>query len=600
MEDYGMASDFAGKSIGILELLLADAKNPGDSVRIEYEKPMAILLKRKAAYRQLDDPSISFLEEMVNDLQTAMALLEKRKAMLSDAEDLGILLSQNQELVDFLKTIELELHEKSGQDKYLEDLLATHESSVYAKIRAQLNQQRQINFFGVPQEVIEEEARLRNELENILIDGQEMESFIDLTDEWNSFLGILKSDYPNYYLTRYGDIRSQELSLPIDTQVVRYLFVGDELKAIFLKDGQKQLFHLDFNPHLVKKLPDIWYDQKALGKVTHQLYQQIWAPFAHLLDEERIIIIPDGLLFNLSFDMLTDREIGSYKEFLEYSLLARHDISYRFSLWQLLEQSKRTTSGNYVAYAPGFLDEMKESYLGKLKDSLNLDQAYLSLLPQPFTVNLAQKAAGIFGGKSFTYEESTPEAFYNHSGKNKIIHIATHAESNNLSPAFSRLIFAKSDNAEEDNSVYAYQIYGTNLQANLTVLTACETGRPIHQPGEGMISLAHAFQYAGSESLLTSLWKLDEKASMEITEYFLELIAKGEAKDRALRMAKLTYLSGAKGRTLSPEYWAGIVLIGDPESINDLKKTSPFWYWTIAVAFLFALIFYFLKRRSGF
>lgn len=250
-------------------------------------------------------------------------------------------------------------------------------------------------------------------------------------------------------------------------------------------------------------------------------------------------------------------------------------------------------------FVPGFTDSMKDSYLNSVKDSLSLDKAYLSLLPQPFTIQLANKATALFGGKSYMYEQSTPEVFRDYAGNNKIIHIATHAESNNLSPAFSRVIFAKSDKAGEDNSVYAFEIYDTEMKAHLTVLTACETGKPIYKPGEGMISLAHAFQYSGSESLLTSLWRIDEKSSMEITEYFLSFLAEGMAKDKALKQAKLKYLPTAKGRTLSPQYWAGLVLIGDPEPIEGLESTG---FWIVWIFTLFALsifVAYLLRRKRG-
>lgn len=117
----------------------------------------------------------------------------------------------------------------------------------------------------------------------------------------------------------------------------------------------------------------------------------------------------------------------------------------------------------------------------------------------------------------------------------------------------------------------------------------CETGRSTHKPGEGMISLAHAFRYAGSENLLISLWKVDEKSSMQITNYFLEGLAAGETKDRALKLAKLRYLSESSGRTLSPQYWAGMVLLGDPSPI-PLPKTNV-GYWWLGLLIVFALIY---------
>ncbi|UJP65910.1 CHAT domain-containing protein [Mongoliitalea daihaiensis] len=596
---FATAKTEAEEGMGILTHLLESVTNLTDSVRIEYEKPMAYLLKWKSDYRITQERSVSYLESMLKELRHGIKLLEKRKAMLSDSQDLGVLLSQNQELISFVKQIELELYEKTGQEKYLNQLIATHESSVYAKIRAQLNQQRQVRFSGVPESIIEEGSLIRDELGYILAEEGNIEEFMAVSSKWENHLKMLKSDYPAYYQSRYGDIYEGDLVFPKEKQIVRYLFVEENLKAIVINNGKKQLYSLNFNPELIKKLPFLWHDQKALGAVTYQLYQQLWQPFGSNLNDSNVVIIPDGMLFNLSFDLLTDKEIKTYEEFLLHSLLVKHDISYQYSMWFGFTKSSKNMRSNYVAFTPGFLDRMKENYLKSVRDSLSLDNAYLSLLPQPFTINLANKAAQTLGGNIFAFEESTAKAFREKAGKNKIIHIGTHAESNNISPVFSKLIFAKNgDPLEEDNALYAYQIYNTDMQSNLTLLTACETGKPVFQPGEGMVSLSHAFQFAGSESLLTSLWKVDEKSSMEITDYFLEFLSEGMAKDRALKEAKLKYLSTAKGRTLSPQYWAGMVLIGDVTPISDLRKGHNRIYLILGFTLFFALLFLFFKYRS--
>ncbi|WP_373520817.1 CHAT domain-containing protein [Aquiflexum sp.] len=597
--NYASAKSTAEESMAILENLLGSVTNLTDSVRIEYEKPMAFLLKWKSDYKTTTDPSVKYLESMLAELKQALQLLEKRKAMLSDSEDLSVLLSQNQEIIDFVKQIELKLYEKTGEEKYLSQLIATHESSVYSKIRAQLNQQRQVRFSGVPESIIEEGSMIRDELGYIFSEGGDMEEFMEISSKWEEHLKMLKSDYPAYYQARYGDIHEGELDFPKERQIVRYLFVGENLKVIVINKGKKKLYSLNFNPELVKKLPSIWHDQAALGAVTYQLYQQLWQPFGGNLNESSVLIIPDGMLFNLSFDLLTEKEIKTYGEFLLHSLLVKHDISYQYSMGLGFSKSTKDIKANYVAFTPGFLDKMKETYLKSVADTLSLDKGYLSLLPQPFTINVANKAAKTFDGNIFAYEESTAQAFREKAAKNKIIHIGTHAESNNLSPVFSKLIFAKNDDLlEEDNALYAYQIYNTDIQSNLTMLTACETGKPVYQPGEGMVSLSHAFQYAGSESLLTSLWKVDEKSSMEITDYFLEFLSEGMAKDKALKEAKLKYLSTAKGRTLSPQYWAGLILLGDVEPIPDLDKNNSWIYWTFAILLFLTFLFLIGKYRS--
>src|SRR5690606_17190535 len=154
-------------------------------------------------------------------------------------------------------------------------------------------------------------------------------------------------------------------------------------------------------------------------------------------------------------------------------------------------------------------------------DTLSIDKSYLKMLPLPFSLRLANKLENKFGGHVFIGNASTVSNFKENAGNHSIIYIGTHAESNNQYPEYSRLFFAKDmATPTADNSLYLYDIYNQNLNADLAVLTACETGQSNFFPGEGMISMAHAFNYAGSESVLTGLWKIDERASIVIVEAF--------------------------------------------------------------------------------
>ena len=202
-------------------------------------------------------------------------------------------------------------------------------------------------------------------------------------------------------------------------------------------------------------------------------------------------------------------------------------------------------------------------------------------MSQPFTLRLIKELGENFKIDKYVTSRSTLTNFKKHANNHGVIHLATHAETNNLNPELSKVVFTKLYNTE-NNDLYAYEIYNTDLTSNLTILTACETGKPSYQPGEGMISLAHAFNYAGSESMLTALWKVDEKASAQIIKSFYDHLAQGESKAVALQQAKLDYLKMADARTANPQYWAGLVLLGNDGTI-DLKITTPLWQYVIII-----------------
>jgi CHAT domain-containing protein len=599
--DFKESLRYAHESDQIFRVMLENAAGNMDSIRIEFERPQAILLQVKASYKLEPEKSMSYLKSNIHQLEQALSIMEKRKATLMEADDLAVWVQQGAAINDFLTKLQIELFNKTRDERIIPEILAIQESRVYSRIRSSLQQTRAKEFTGIPLDILEKETHLRSKFVEIFDEEEAVSAYLDLSEEWESLIHEIRANYPLYYQTKFSRISPKDLSLPNDIQGVRYFFVGEELKAVVIANGNWHLFQLAYQKGLIDQLSDHWNSPESLGKICYKLYKDIWQPFEHLIPGERVLIIPDGELFNLSFEMLTISPICSFKDFADRSLLTRYDIHYNISLWLSNIREKKKIHSNYVAFTPGFVDSMKENYLKYVQDSLYLDRAYLSLLPQPFTLNLAENAARFLGGRNYAYEKSTSDVFRSRAGQNKIIHIGTHAESNNLSPAYSRLIFAKPskpDPSIEENSIFAYEIYNTDMNAHLTVLTACETGKPVYQPGEGMVSLSHAFQYAGSESLLTGLWKIDEKASMEITENFLKNIKSGLAKDKALKQAKLEYLSKAKGRTLSPQYWAGLVLIGDPEPIPGLGNNRTLYHLVIGLILLSVLVMVYSRRKT--
>ena len=225
---------------------------------------------------------------------------------------------------------------------------------------------------------------------------------------------------------------------------------------------------------------------------------------------------------------------------------------------------------------------------------MDANQQYLSLLPQPFTTKLAAKIHSLLGGNLYAYSQSTKANFTTFAGNHKVIHIGTHAESNNEHPELSKLIFAKRNSLTDDNELFVNEIYNCDLNAQLAVLTGCETGKPGYQDGEGMISFAHAFNYAGSQSILTGLWKIDEKASAILAEAFYNNLLAGMPKDEALQKAKLNYLATENGRMLEPQYWAGLIIMGDTSALTVKPKGSSGWWLLLpAILLLMAGILFF-------
>ncbi|MFC0606060.1 CHAT domain-containing protein [Winogradskyella pulchriflava] len=608
-KNYDDAHSKINEALELLNTSYSQEANQRNDLSVDIKKPMALLLKSKVEMQLKNNKDIEFLKSQFSTLKEAISILEQQKTIVSEDQNVSIILDDNNEVFEFAKAIAIVLYKQTKDEQYLNEILSLHESKLYNKIRQQLNIQSDFSLEDIPQDILDKEKQLKEVLNSTLNNENEFDEFIKANYNWNDFLETLKQDYPKYYGLRYASISKSlnlnDLNISGNMSIVRYVYIQEDLYAFIIQKNKIGAYQLDNS-----KLNDILEAKENENKLQEEnlsannnLYNILWQPFETAITTKSVIIIPDANLFNLSFEVLTTSYVNSFKELAEKSLLKKYSISYNYSL--LLINKNKTPKffkNNFVAFTPEFNNQMKSKYKIAIKDSVLLDKTYLTLLPQPFTVDLAKEYSELFGGNSFINEKASKQIFTQQAKEHKIIHIGTHAESNNVSPEFSRLIFAKNlddSNNTDNNSLYTYEIYNQNLSSNLAILTACETGKPTFQPGEGMISLAHAFNYAGSESILTSLWKIDEQSSAKIIENFYNHLKNGLPKDEALQKAKLDYLSTAEGRTMSPQYWAGLVLIGDASPI-DLSPSNLWWIWVLLILILIIGILFFAKNRIVF
>lgn len=580
-----------------------------DSILSQYRKPQALLINAESKYYSAKNRNPFLLKELLQQAEQGIEILNQRKKVVTNHEDVTLLIAENEELLNFAEKIRLELYQMTKDEIYLDDLVALHESSIYNRIRSRLNLRDNVAFKHIPKEVISRENLLKAKMVSSLNDSENgsISPFFDASKNWDVFLDSLKQNFPKYYKMRYATLEESlndlQQKIPENTTVVRYIFIENELYVFVVSPSIKKMIKLNYSSvkNHIPKLKNDEFSVEKMRPLLYELYRALWFPLEKYVHTKKVVIIPDRELFNLSFETLTPKPMRSFKDLVTNSLLSKYDISYNFSL--LLYKDKRKVmdySSEFIAFAPGFNTEMKEEYKLGIKDSVKLDKTYLTLLPQPFSEDLVKQYAHIFNGDYFVNENASKDLFISQAREHKIIHIGTHAESNNISPELSRLIFAKKTDGKEnydENSLYSYEIYNIDLSSNLAILTACETGKPTYQAGEGMISLAHAFNYAGSESILTSLWEIDEESSAKIVQLFYDNLSKEMPKDEALRKAKLDYLATAEGRTAAPQYWAGLVLIGDTAPI-DLSSGVAWWWYLLAGVVGSLLLIAILRNRK--
>jgi len=606
---YTEAIKYSDLALATINKKLKNGKYKLDSIKLEMYKPQAIRVNVMATYQMKRDKDVAFLTGILNRVDEALLLMERSKGIADGAENTNFIVETNRELLDFAKKVNLELYELTGKATHIEQMMNLHESGLYNRIRSRLDNEQATRFAFVPQHVIAEESRLKKSINTALTPEAQspdlIRDYLQAVKRWENHLEMVRTKYPEYYRLRYATIFKTlpdlQSSIPEHTTLVRYYFMDETLVALVADKHRKTIIRLSAEG-LDKKIGEFLEhrlreeDQLAL---LHGLYKQLWAPLAGVIKTQKVLIVPDGVLYNLGYDMLPVQPVTKYKQLKEKSLLAKHAISYHYSLFMLDAQHRENkSSDNYVAFAPGFSDELKSCYKGRIKDSLNLDLNYLTLLPQPGSNSLAKKIRSLIGGDIYLDAASTTSAFRRYAGNHKVIHIATHAEYNNVYPEKSGLIFAKAGGGES-NRINLVDIYNCDLSSDLTILTACESGRPGYQDGEGMVSLAHAFNYAGSKNILTALWKIDEQSSSRITEKFLEYVKQGMSTDEALRQAKLDYLGEAEGRLADPGYWAGLALMGVPRELELRNSTPSTWIAAAGTLLIPVVVVVFMRRRTS-
>jgi CHAT domain-containing protein len=208
----------------------------------------------------------------------------------------------------------------------------------------------------------------------------------------------------------------------------------------------------------------------------------------------------------------------------------------------------------------------------------------------------AAYVAETMGGKFYENSHARESVFKNESGKYDIIHLAMHTLLNDKDPMRSTLIFSRADDSPEDGNLKTYEIYGIPLKAKMVVLSSCNTGTGLLYSGEGILSLARGFIYSGSQSVVMSMWEIEDKSGTEIVEMFYENLKKGYTKNTALKKARIDFLENADQLRSHPYFWSALVVYGNNSSLYPGQKVKIFAFSTGGIILLLA-VFYFFKRK---
>jgi len=286
---------------------------------------------------------------------------------------------------------------------------------------------------------------------------------------------------------------------------------------------------------------------------------------------DHLIIVPDGILFRLPFETLA-LPGGGPPSAAKY-LNDRYILSYAPSasaLFYLTRKPKNPYPKEALVFgAPDYLRPRPGAAAdGAFSAASVLDEIYkrngFVMAPIPYArremTDLARRVrpenTDLYSGDKATegaFKRLDLEAY-------RLIHLACHAFSDDRYPLRSSLVFSAGPDDTEDGFLQVSEMYDMRTNADLVVLSACQTGRGKIVRNEGILGLPRIFFYMGARSVISTLWPVHDKAGAVFMDYFYDAYFQGAGKARALQIAKRKMAGTRYGH---PYYWASFTLTGE-------------------------------------
>jgi len=447
-----------------------------------------------------------------------------------------------------------------------------------------------------------------------------------LNRSYDTLISIFETDYPKFHNLKYSNyklnVTDLQKSLNKKTALISYFISDSILYAYYISKKEYFVEQINITPNFFNKIENFrnnisdasllqlaytnkdnkivleykkdaydLYNILFTNKIKKQLKGNIFSKIKNL------IIIPDGQLATIPFEALisenyiadwTGWDNTSYFSNMPF-LVKDYNISYSYSANLFYQTIPKTNDkpeikeiNDWLALAPVFdndkisgtnlrtrklIEKNSINKLGKIDTRAWLrNSSYISPLPGSeeetkdiYKIFEENNKKAILKTHQFANEE------YVKSGalKNfKYLHIATHGMVNEDKPELSCILLAQDSTSTEDNILFSGEIYNLELNADLTVLSACETGLGKIAEGEGVIGLTRALLYAGSKNIIVSLWQVSDESTKQLMVNFYENIFKDKKDGYSEHLSRSKNKLIKEGKYAHPFFWSPFILIG--------------------------------------
>ena len=423
----------------------------------------------------------------------------------------------------------------------------------------------------------------------------------------------LQKENPHYdqikETTNYSVKQIQDLIIEDDQTMLLEYFLGRNgsyLWAITRNDAK--VYELKNADEITRAVKDVYEllsvvpnddTDKRLNKATAELSQMVLGPVANQLNARRIIVVADGALNYIPFQLLPLSSSDQTPLVAKYEVVNAPSASVLGQLRQERQQRPRRTrilaafgdpvfASNYQQYknsgGSGELlaaskSERGESWQRASRDievkGDDIDPS--TIQPLHYSKSELKKLSDLAGSQALIakgFDASRGVLETTDFSQYAILHFATHGLLNPKNPENSGFLLSMLDfdGKPQDGFITMRDVYSLHVPVDLVVLSACRTGLGKDVRGEGLIGLTRGFMHAGASSVVASLWKVDDEATAELMKnFYANMLQKGMAPAEALRAAQNVVRQNPMWQ--SPHFWAGFTLQG--EFKESIKLPAP-------------------------
>ena len=509
------------------------------------------------------------------------------------------------------------LYHETAKEQYLKTAFYFAEKGKANVLLQSISGSDALQFSGIPNTLIQKEKNLKIDIahyekqvqqfsenkDTALLVRYRDDYLFNATRELEALVQTMEQDYPDYYNMKYNHsvTTAADIQEQLDDRTLFVEYVIDRQEYLIREEERKPQVHIftisqkglqlnsvewqsgsdEHLTELYQLLPQTSIvktrKKERFIELSHQLYRQLIRPIEVQLEGiERIVFVGEDKLHYLPFEVLLKN--GENKDFSELDyLLKDFEISYHYSATLYADSQKKEGKNgfqNLLAFAPVFGDA-SGSAVTSSESRYWADPTFQGLRSGSFqhlpwsekevkAIHDLFVSKGIPRNALLLHDEANEGALKMQApGEYGFIHIASHGFANPGQPRFSGIACAQlqqDSTNNEDGILYVGEVYNLELNADLVVLSSCESGVGKLVKGEGMLGLNRSFVYAGSPNIVFSLWQVNDEKSSELMVEFYQQVLEGKSYAAALRQSKLGLLQ--KKESALPVYWSAFVLMG--------------------------------------